>query len=882
MEHQEIRNALYVYELNDTFNLSILEETLNEIKRNSFHFLYQLQKELLSHCRIDFFISDLKEGFNLNRSLNLYPRKYVYYANFSFINEKNRIKYKQSPFYNKELSIFDTADNPDLFTHTYMVFVDGRFYDTINILPMEDKTAIIFDIYEETTNPTGIPKDHFQQLIDNNSMVTVLFIPNCTYGIYETNPYVLNLYKDNLSLERFNLSSNLSDDNSYITFINENDLLFSSVIADVEQSSDMLRFYQQTLDNIGTKYVHLNIFGFRNLYDQINLPGTEKFFRIPLKAMPIPAENVLIFRDVDGKKYFAHNISLKLYYPNVYEVIGNDANEDLVIYVFYSDDTKNVDPLSYKNHLELFHSLFGTGVEEYQNNTISDLVRDYSPPLYVYDIKDFENSEWYPNHLEYKIETFKKWIKQNSDNLRNYLYKQVQNPKGYYIDISKVNLKSKYRLDNMSEIEDENLHETFDSPRYVFILQNGQMPESRFRFFIDGLLYVPDKVYRQGDYDYYYIPVKLINKDSVIEIERFDTVYLSKDIKFTKSGEKILVDLYNGQDFTCNDIFLVEKNTGNYIAKENYDIIIVRVDEYGTTELVLDHSSFRPIKEKFYIKLKNDSLINVDITVHIRRDEFLIHEKVIERIDRTKPYVIRGKKLAPDRRNFRVFKNGRFVSFINFQVFFMDRITDPTTVSLELLRNFEDEVIVDYTPHKYRTIFFADEISDKGFVDLRGKINKPFDLKWFDVFLNGRKLNKKNIEIISPFLIFIKNVSSRKNLFIIERDRSSDFFTATEPNTINDKLWDADQEFRNRLLDRDIINNNEIDIVTEIISQLELEWMRFFFIYLTELGFINPDREQFTRNDVKYYPIYVRGNVVLFNPDIHPHALSESKIFPKV
>ena len=88
----------------------------------------------------------------------------------------------------------------------------------------------------------------------------------------------------------------------------------------------------------------------------------------PLPVVLEKGEGVFVY-DVDGKKYFAHNISLKLYYPNVYEVIGNDANEDLVIYVFYSDDTKNVDHLSYKNHLELFHSLFGTGVEEYQNKT---------------------------------------------------------------------------------------------------------------------------------------------------------------------------------------------------------------------------------------------------------------------------------------------------------------------------------------------------------------------------------------------------------------------------------------------------------------------------------------------------------------------------------
>lgn len=877
MSNNLIDSKLYTYEMYDTFDLSILEKTLNDIKRNSFHFLYQLQKELLLHYRFDFHISDLKKASYFNHSVKVYPRKYVYYVDVNFIDEKNRIKYKQSPFYNKELSIFDTADNPDIFTHTYMVFVDGRFYDTINILPMEDKTAIIFDIYEKKTNPTGITKEHFEELLAHDSPVTVLFIPNCTYGIYNTNRHVLELYKDNLSLQRFNLSSNLSDDNKYITFVNENDLLFSSVIVDTDNSSDMLRFYNQPL-NEKTKYVHINIFGFRNLYDQIYLDGSEKFFRIPLQAMPIPIENIIIFRDKDGKKYFAHDIRLKLYYPNVYEVIGNDNNDNLVLYVFYSDDTKNIDILSYKNHLELFHSLFGTGVEEYQNDTIFKIVRDYFPPVYNYDIKDFENSEWYPNHLDYKIETFRKWISENSDNLRYYLYNQVKTPRGYYLDISEVNLESKLRLDNFSEIEDEELQEKFDTPRYLFIIPNRQEDNSHFRFFIDGFFYVPDKVYRKGSYDYYYIPVELINKDSVIEIEKFDNTNLSKDIKFTNLDEKILIDLYNGQYFSINDIFLVEKNTGNYIKREDYDFIVIR----DGAVITLPTSSFKPIKENFYIKLKNESLLNVDITLYIKRTDFFIREKVTERIDRTKPYVLRNITIAPDRRNFRVFINSRFTGMNHYDVFFMDRVTDPVTVQTNILRNFGDEVVIDYTPHKYKVIYTADTIHEKGFVDLRGIINKPFGLKWYDIFLNGQKLNKKHIEIISPFLIMIKNVSTRRNLIIIERDRSGEFFKATEPNTINDKLWDTVKEFRDRILDRDSIKDTDIDIVTEIISDLEIETMRFFFLYLTDLGFINPDLKQMVEYDKKYYPAITAVDPILINPDIRSDALSESKIFPKV
>jgi hypothetical protein len=104
-----------------------------------------------------------------------------------------------------------------------MVFVDGKLFDTINILCKEDKTYLIFDI-NDGKNTTGIPKDYFDQLMNANVDITVFFVPNCTYGIYNTNRNVLSKYVDNLALSRFDLANNLDTSDKYVTFINTNEL----------------------------------------------------------------------------------------------------------------------------------------------------------------------------------------------------------------------------------------------------------------------------------------------------------------------------------------------------------------------------------------------------------------------------------------------------------------------------------------------------------------------------------------------------------------------------------------------------------------------------------------------------------------------------------
>ena len=260
-------------EANGTFDLEALEKTLNEIRITSYNFLRQVQREMVGHKRFDVKAADLKRISTIDKKFRKYPTKYVAFLDGNFISEKKRLVYMKSEFYNKELDIFTVSAHPEIFVQNYMVFVDGKLLDTVNLYCAEDKTYLIFDVATQA-NPTGLPLEYFNDIVARNVDITAYFIPNCAYGVYNTNRFVLEKYKDNLSLDRFDIRNNLDTETKYITFINSNDLLFSSVITDTTNSTDMLRFADNTVRNFQNKYVHLNIFGFRNLLDKIDVPNT--------------------------------------------------------------------------------------------------------------------------------------------------------------------------------------------------------------------------------------------------------------------------------------------------------------------------------------------------------------------------------------------------------------------------------------------------------------------------------------------------------------------------------------------------------------------------------------------------------------------------------
>lgn len=865
---------------NNTFDISALEKSLEIVKQNSFKYLYNLQLSLTGYKRFDFKFRDLTPINLINKELEYYPRKYVVFVDDNFIDERKRLEFKKSRFFDKELNLFDVASNPQIFSSIYMVFIDGKFFDCINILCKEDKTYMIFDI-AEGVNTAGIPKNYFDQLYEQNVDISIIFVPNCPYGLYNTNNNILRKYINNLSLSRFNIANNLDTVEKYITFINSNDLLFGSVITDTENSKDMLRFYNNDVLTYNNKVVHLNVFGFRHLLDQKDILGSEKYFDIEIQDMPVPTENIMIFRNINGKKYFAHDITLKMYYPNIYEIIGNDQNDDLTLYIFYSNKTEHA-ILKYANELELYYKFTQDILEKYKNNTIPEIIKSYEPELYKYDIKDFTQSEYYPDHLNYKIEDFRSWICANNENLREYLIRQVAKNTSYYLDISKIDLASRFRLDNKREISYPDQQETFNEPRYVFVFRKDlKIDFYELRFFIDGKLYIIDKVYKTQDYEYYYIPVSLITPTSIIEIEKLDSYFYSSRFKFTDMNDIKNINLKNKYyHIHANDIFIIDAETMHYIPRDQYKFVTIRDKE----QIDVDPTSFIELSS-FSIVPLNENIVNKNLSIEIKKQSYY-KEWQVNNINRAYDIEVFDLDSNNDKRYFRIFRNNLLLPMHVYDIEFGDQLSDKFIVNLTMTKMIGDSYIIDCTPFKYKQIYYEKEIPENGFIDLKNIIDKPFDLKWYDIYLNGLRLNKNQIRIISPTKIILTNVPTRKNLFILQKDRDEpEIFSIGDcVNSPSDMLWDNIPELRTAILADNLIIDTMDDIITASIDELARKWIKYFELVL-KYRYINPDNpDEILDEDIEKYPeLFLQpGNIMFINPDDAPALQATMDIFPKI
>jgi hypothetical protein len=90
---------------------------------------------------------------------------------------------------------------------------------------------------------------------------------------------------------------------------------------------------------------------------------------------------------------------------------------------------------------------------------------------------------------------------------------------------------------------------------------------------------------------------------------------------------------------------------------------------------------------------------------------------------------------------------------------------------MNLYRRYE-HLEVRSVPYPMRSVYVKRRIPSHGFIDLKGKINKPLNKKYFEFWVNGRLLSDE-VTIISPTKIFLHGLQSLRNLEIIEVNRDS-------------------------------------------------------------------------------------------------------------
>lgn len=520
--------------------------------------------------------------------------------------------------------------------------------------------------------------------------------------------------------------------------------------------------------------------------------------------------------------------------------------------------------------------------------------------------------------IEYKDETLKEWIYENPDILREYVINQnkLYNPI-YHLWTKNIDLDSRIRINTNPEFGEEHGFDLSEEC-YVFAFHNDQnIPSKPFlnlRIFIDGLLAVRVTHVRRYFTDYIYIPKILVTNDSYIEIEIFPSYEHVEMINFTSLQDEKEIQLLDPTDGiypTAQDVFYIKpsghiidsmssytkstpSNGDDYSDQLPDDIAKISINgiTYTETEIcdpelfmltacykhgeykIQTTDSEKPVVftrlKTFKVKPLSKDILNTDFALCIAKVPHGIEVKVQKD---SFPYIsLVGMNFTFDKSYIRIFRNGRLIPSSKYELsvlYSFPRINFFDTIEAgEIL-------YIDVTPYRYKEIYYKEEIENDT-IDLTGYIDKPFDIRYYDVYLNGRKLSLNNVISISPWKISLVNIKSKYHLHIFEKERDYEYFgTDFKTNkyyyTIDDLLesnYVLDDE-KKVLIDK-IINDTKDDNLTiipnenteEKIDYSEVTGKDSIFVYLfytndiVPIKFINPDKLQLNNFYVKTsYPV---------------------------
>ena len=536
-------------------------------------------------------------------------------------------------------------------------------------------------------------------------------------------------------------------------------------------------------------------------------------------------------------------------------------------------------------------------------------------PMIEYRYDDIDYMKSYQTSLtpfEYKVKKLKDFISDDINILRNYVIEERKIGMNYSFYTYEIDM-DKHKVKRM-------ITDTVDSAygeMYMFCFDNKHKDmDLNVRVFIDGIFFDKFSEVNYKFSKYVYIPVEDIPENSFVEFEVFYSYKDTKEIKFNSIDDFAILEYSMNRIMpTLADMHIFNKHnqTIEYdkdlfqfeVVSEKYDYYINGVD--GETSNVLpiefdtNYGTYNDIEyggTTINPENKGVTHSNTNIIRITPKSENVVGLELLIRVDKTPKFVHKRAgatdhypffELSDDKRNLdteyvRLFKNGRLVSknlytFTEkdgkFGIHLLSRVLDVTGVTM------------DITPYKNRLIYYKREL-ESDLVDLRGFINKPFDINYFDVYLNGRKLNRNNICPISPWEIKLFGVHSSYNLEIYERDRDweyygvdfSNYFTLSD---LIDKSFIEDDIIDKLIKDKtgDVPGNDDSEDPEpwgRTITEKTLFFEMFYYDRLLPLKLACADIMQFDAEDIlsnfkdiwtKYVIITEHEAVLLVNPDNH-------------
>lgn len=791
---------------NNTFDLDILHKVYDEVMSENFHTLYDVQKTQFSIYNKTLRLKDFKLETRLHNSVShSNSKKLTYWLDYSFVDQKDRLKYNRDNKFNRLMDRIYISKNHDTFKHNYLCYINGVEIKDVDVLINGDKCMFVLYI-KEGLETRGITEDFYRNNLE--SLVNIIIVPNYTLSTDNKNPVIWD---------------------KHLT---------------VKPTNHNNRYFQLT------------------------------------NKLPVPTENILVYKvdtATNNIERFCDYISVELYYPNIYHLKGAVQNEVYKMYIFYNTDLDDNNPV-YTNSLDLFHRFSSDVISQYKSASIPEIVRDYKPLVFDYSIDNYTSSVYKPSRLSYKIAKMQKFIDKDPYILSKYLAYQCEKRKKYFIDCSNIDLYSRLRTDTSLDIPDSDTV-TFDTEHYVFSLKSilPNMDNYTFRLFIDGLFNMNCKIFPGIDFFYIYIPTTDVSSASIIEVNKMFKYSYSDTFTLSSLEDSYTCNLYEKvKQVRFTELEFIDVETGNFMLHTDF----ILSTEVNGSMLEIDTHGERFIDKLITIKLRNESYLNKVIKIRVDKQD---KTEVITMTQQGK-IEVPTSVVKRDPSTYRLFRGDKHLPHVAYNAMVGINETETTDVLINLESTVGETFILDATTDRYYDNLFIRTIDNpKGFLDLTGKIDKPLDLKWYDMYLNGQKLNKSNIEIISPTKMFIKNVSSLKNFLLQDINRDEEVLKLSDVYCIDDWTFDNINEIRENVLNSmsDIQDTAE-DILRDLVEYCVSDDYTFF-IYFMKYTFIDPNMNQITRTHRLSFPnLFKCDGILKLDPNKDPDGREIMRVFPEL
>lgn len=841
---------------NNTFGIRETEKSIRYAVENSFGYLRDIEKSYVNIPRFNLLSSDIYIDNDFKAHIQLKK---------DLIESPNRERYKLSSLFNKYCDIETIVNNDDIFSYVPVVLVDGQFAFNISTkYRLDGVTDIRFENFkpskmfmeEQHSISVTLFKNikYYKFLISYNSISSNKWVIPHSFinkSKFTSDDAVLafimpvgNEFGSNINVGKIDKETgDLSFENNISIFCDKNRNKSFTIV--LMSPVDMFRIDSRKQIRLRTADSNKSA---------VAVIGPHNFETF---AKAIPSENLFIVSvNKNNEAVLENNRSVQLHYPNIYEIDGNDLEESsfIVFYMYKTlyDDFFYKDKLRYP-YIYLTSKTDSTTVEEavnkllYERTNYDNTLLDYFDNIYNYDdmIYEYNHKDFFSSNesydYEYKITKLQSIIK-NDFSILSYYGRQIISPfESYYLNIKKIDLDGRLRTSTEQESDNntDNVYK-FNEECYVFAFRNDSTENLNLRFFIDGVLCTSYFILCMPETDYIYIPKSLIKSDSYIEVEKFNKYSVSFEETFTHTNDvhtltfdnndyisPTLYDLfitdnsYFKLDMSMFDIYVKINDHEQYAVKGHEDSSIIFQDDdtgeyYISVNDILkdientqdDEISKLSLKyiplSKIKVRCIENGLINTPIKFIINKIPYIFH-KTMTSAGLPKIKLFNGKVPWKETRSFvRVFVNGRFVP-VNYEI--EEESPTDTYFVPRCFLDVGEKMTIDISPYSYELEYSLKEIPDNFIISFDGKLSKPFNLAYYDIYLNGRKLSYNNIIRLTNNKIKVFNVHSKLNLAVYRRDRDYEYYGVTEyvPSIVDD-LIDKHPNDKDKIID-DIVNH---------------------------------------------------------------------------